>query len=220
MSGGPTAYRLIGSGVTALCFSVIFRRVFLPERSDRRQLSSSSPRQLVDQVVCLCLVDVISEGQQFAGTKVCGQYGLELVKYEYGLEYDLFKRSLINLLNLQSNASRKGMALVPIFISMMTQMVDTPNTTPQYLSRQKTLTFKVLLFLSRQDHGFDPPCGSHQLLVFLNLKKCSLRSSATRIYLGMKDILGLLRKLLVVCIIAMDLKCLVSCIGNSSQPLA
>ena len=63
MSGGPTAYRLIGSGVTALCFSVIFRRVFLPERSDRRQLSSSSPRQLVDQVVCLCLGDVISEGQ-------------------------------------------------------------------------------------------------------------------------------------------------------------
>ena len=28
MSGGPTAYRLIGSGVTALCFVIIFWRVF------------------------------------------------------------------------------------------------------------------------------------------------------------------------------------------------
>ena len=188
MSGGPTAYRLIGSGVTALCFSVIFRRVFSPERSDRRQLSSSSPRQLV--------------------------------KYEYGLEQYLFKRSLINLLNLQSNASRKGMALVPIFISMMIQMVDTPNTTPQYLSRQKTLTFKVLLFLFRQDHGFDPPCGSHQLLVFLNLKKMLFTLQRNSYISENEGHSGALRKLLVVCIIAMDLKCLVSCIGISSQPMA
>ena len=36
---------------------------FLPERSHRGQLSSSSSRQLVDQVVCLCIGDVISEGQ-------------------------------------------------------------------------------------------------------------------------------------------------------------
>ena len=160
---------------------------FLPERSDRRQLSSSSPRQLVDQVVCLCLGDVISEGQSSLQEQRCV---VSMDQCEYGLEHYLFKRSLINLLNLQSNASRKGMALVPIFISMMTQMVDRPNTTPQYLSRQKTLTFKVLLFLFRQDHGFDPPCGSHQLPVFLNLKKrCSLRSSATRTYLRVKDIL-------------------------------
>ena len=40
-------------------------QTFLPERSDcTGQLSSSSSsRQLVDQVVCLCLGDVISEGQ-------------------------------------------------------------------------------------------------------------------------------------------------------------
>ena len=40
MSGGPTAYRLIGSGITAFCFVVIlFRRVF-----DRKALTvDSSP---------------------------------------------------------------------------------------------------------------------------------------------------------------------------------
>ena len=58
MSVGPATW----SGVTALCFVVIFRRVFCRNALtvDR---SSSSSRQLVDQVVCLCLGDVISEGQ-------------------------------------------------------------------------------------------------------------------------------------------------------------
>ena len=44
----------------------------------------------------------------------------------------------------------------------------------------------------------------------------SVVASATRKYLGMKDILrAALRKLLVVCTFAMDQKCLVS-IGNNS----
>ena len=60
-SGGPTPYRLIGR-VAGLCLVVIFRTVFW-ERSARGQLSNSSSRQLVDQVACLCLGDVISEGQ-------------------------------------------------------------------------------------------------------------------------------------------------------------
>lgn len=51
----------------------IFRTVFW-ERSDREQLFFSSSRQLLDQVACLCLGDVISE------TKVCGWYGLKIVK--------------------------------------------------------------------------------------------------------------------------------------------
>ena len=61
-SGGPTVYRLIGR-VTGLYLVVIFRTVFW-ERSDGGQLSSVSSRPLVDfdQVACLCLGDVISEG--------------------------------------------------------------------------------------------------------------------------------------------------------------
>ena len=70
---------------------------------------------------------------------------------------------------------------------IMMQMVDRPNTTPIGQDRE-SLTFKALLYLNvtvhcsvdcfawcichcsawfRQDHGFDPPCGSHQLLVYL-----------------------------------------------------
>ena len=62
-SGGPTAYRLIGRA-TWLCLVVIFRTVVW-ERSDGGQLSSLSCRPLVDhdQVACLCLGDIISEGQ-------------------------------------------------------------------------------------------------------------------------------------------------------------
>ena len=41
-------------------------------------------------------------------------------------------------------------------------------TTP-FGQEKKTLTFKVLLYLFRQDHGFHAPCGSHQVLVFLKL---------------------------------------------------
>ena len=49
------------------------------------------------------------------------------------------------------------MSLAPIFISMIIQMVDRPNTTP-IGEDKKTLTFKVsLLYLFRQDYGFDPP---------------------------------------------------------------
>ena len=44
---------------------------FLPERSDRGQLCSSSSRQLVDQVVCLCFGDVISEGQSSLQAQRC-----------------------------------------------------------------------------------------------------------------------------------------------------
>ena len=56
---------------------------------------------------------------------------------------------------------------------MLMQMVDKPNTTPIGKDRE---TFLVDCFAwctchcsawFRQDHGFDPPCGSHQLLVFL-----------------------------------------------------
>ena len=47
---------------------------------------------------------------------------------------------------------------------MMIKMVDRPNTTPIGQDK-KTLTFKVLLYLLRQDHGFDPLCGSQQLPV-------------------------------------------------------
>ena len=62
-SGGPTAYRLIGR-VTGLCLVAIFRTVFW-ERSDGRQLSSLSSRQIVDHNLeaCLCLGYAISEGQ-------------------------------------------------------------------------------------------------------------------------------------------------------------
>ena len=62
-SGGATAYRLIGR-VTGLCMVVIFPTVVW-ERSDGGQLSSLSCRQLVDhdQVACLCLGDINSEGQ-------------------------------------------------------------------------------------------------------------------------------------------------------------
>ena len=74
-SGGSTAYRLIGR-VTVLCLVVIFHTVVW-ERSDSGQLSNLSCRQLVDhdQVACLCLGDIISEGQSslaVAETKVCG----------------------------------------------------------------------------------------------------------------------------------------------------
>ena len=65
-TGGPTAYRLIGR-VTGLCLVVPFRTVVSWERSDGGQLSTTSLscRQLVDhdQVACLCLGEVISEGQ-------------------------------------------------------------------------------------------------------------------------------------------------------------
>ena len=40
---------------------------------------------------------------------------------------------------------------------------------------KNTLTFKVLLYLFSQDYGFNPPCGSYQVPVFLKLKLRSLR---------------------------------------------
>ena len=64
-TGGPTAYRLTGR-VTGLCLAVPFRTVVW-ERSDGGQLPTTSLSccQLVDhdQVACLCLGDIISEGQ-------------------------------------------------------------------------------------------------------------------------------------------------------------
>ena len=100
-SGGSTAYRIIGR-VTGLCLVVTFCTVVW-ERSDGGQLSSLSCRQLVDhdQVACLCLGEIISDGQsgQLQRQRCVGtEYGLELVKYENGLEHCLFKRSLIDLL--------------------------------------------------------------------------------------------------------------------------
>ena len=61
MSGGPTAYRLIGSGVTALCFVVIFRRVFARTLWPWTALQFLNSPTCCDQVVCLCLGDVIQE---------------------------------------------------------------------------------------------------------------------------------------------------------------
>ena len=71
MSGGPTAYRLIGSEVTALCFVVIFCRVFC----QNALTVDSSP---VDQLVCLCLGDVFSEDQSSLQGRRC------VVSMDYG----------------------------------------------------------------------------------------------------------------------------------------
>ena len=68
-SGGSTAYRLIGR-VAGLCLVVKFRTVFW-ECSVRGQLSNSSSRQLVDQVACFFLADVISEGQSSLPRQRC-----------------------------------------------------------------------------------------------------------------------------------------------------
>ena len=61
-SGGPTAYRLIES--YWVMFGCHISHSFTGTFSDCGQLSSSSSRQLVDLVACLCLGDVISEGQR------------------------------------------------------------------------------------------------------------------------------------------------------------
>ena len=59
---------------------------------------------------------------------------------------------------------------------------------------KKTLTFKVLLYLFRQDHGFDPPVwissgtGVSKIEIILFT---SVVASATRTYLRMKDIMRL-----------------------------
>ena len=69
-------------------------------------------------------------------------------------------------------------------------MVDRPNTTPIGQDK-KTLTFKILLYLFRQDHGLDPPCGSHQVFLKLKMLFTSVVASAASTYLRMKDIMRL-----------------------------
>ena len=73
-SGGATAYRLIRR-VTGLCMVVTFPTVVW-ECSEGGQFSSLSCRQLVDhnQVACLCLGDINSEGQssQLQGQRCAG----------------------------------------------------------------------------------------------------------------------------------------------------
>ena len=56
--------------VPGLSLVVILRTVF-GERSDRGQLSSSSSRERVDQLACLSLGDVISEGQSSLQIQRC-----------------------------------------------------------------------------------------------------------------------------------------------------
>ena len=70
-SGGPTAYRLIRR-IAGLCLVVIFCTVIL-ERSDPGQLARPIPhsRQLVNQIACFCLEDVIAEGQSSLQRQRC-----------------------------------------------------------------------------------------------------------------------------------------------------
>ena len=78
-------------------------------------------------------------------------------------------------------------------------MVDRPNTTPIGHDK-KTLTFKVLLYLFRQDHGFDPPCqwissGTDICKIEIMLFT-SVVAGAAGTYLRMKDIMRLCANLL------------------------
>ena len=73
------------------------------------------------------------------------------------------------------------------------QMVDKPNTTPIGKGKDRE-TFLVDCFAwcichcspwFRQDHGFDPPCGSHQLLVFLKYSiRLKLPAQHVHIHVG------------------------------------